>query len=107
GLNFTIPGGKFTAIVGQSGAGKTTVFHLLLRLLEPTEGAILMNGRPLSDYTLASVRANLGFIPQRPFLFNTSLRDNLLLAAPDGGVTPEVLDGAIEFSRLGELIENR
>jgi ABC-type multidrug transport system fused ATPase/permease subunit len=107
GLNFTIPGGKFTAIVGQSGAGKTTVFHLLLRLLEPTEGRILMNGHGLSDLTMASVRAHVGFIPQRPFIFNTSLLDNLLLAAPEGGIEPKQLEACVEFARLGELIEKR
>jgi ABC-type multidrug transport system fused ATPase/permease subunit len=107
GLSFTIPGSKFTAIVGQSGAGKTTVFHLLLRLLEPTEGRILVNGRPLGDLTLASVRTQIGFIPQRPFIFNTSLRDNLLLAAPEGNVDPALLQAAVEFSQLDELIDKR
>jgi ATP-binding cassette subfamily B protein len=107
GLNFTIPGGKFTAIVGQSGAGKTTVFHLLLRLLEPTDGQILINGRALSDLTLESVRAHLGFIPQRPFIFNTSLRDNLLLAAPESVLAKGQLEAAIAFAQLGELIEKR
>jgi ABC-type multidrug transport system fused ATPase/permease subunit len=107
GLNFTIPGGQFTAIVGQSGAGKTTVFHLLLRLLEPTAGRILINDRALADLTLASVRAQVGFIPQRPFIFNTTLRDNLLLAAPESAVAPGQLQAAIEFSQLGELIEKR
>jgi ATP-binding cassette subfamily B protein len=107
GLSFTIPGGKFTAIVGQSGAGKTTVFHLLLRLLEPTEGRILINGRSLNDLTLPSVRTHLGFIPQRPFIFNTTLRENLLLAAPESGVEPAQLAAAVEFAQLGELIEKR
>ncbi len=107
GLNFTIPGGKFTAIVGQSGAGKTTVFHLLLRLLEPTQGRILINGRSLSDLTLASVRTYVGFIPQRPFIFNTSLMDNLLLAAPEDGVAPPQLEACLEFAQLGDLIEKR
>jgi ABC-type multidrug transport system fused ATPase/permease subunit len=107
GLDFTIPGGKFTAIVGQSGAGKTTVFHLLLRLLEPTEGRILINGRALADLTMPSVRQHVGFIPQRPFIFNTSLLDNLLLAAPDSGVDPKQLEACVEFARLGELIEKR
>jgi ABC-type multidrug transport system fused ATPase/permease subunit len=106
GLNFTIPGGKFTAIVGQSGAGKTTVFHLLLRLLEPTAGRILINARSLGEFTLASVRARIGFIPQRPFIFNTSLRENLLLAAPEN-TAPEQLQAALEFARLDELIEKR
>jgi ABC-type multidrug transport system fused ATPase/permease subunit len=107
GLNFTIPGGKFTAIVGQSGAGKTTVFHLLLRLLEPTDGRILINGRALADLTLPSVRAAIGFIPQRPFIFNTTLRDNLLLAAPESAVGAGQLEAAVEFAQLGELIEKR
>ncbi len=107
GLNFSIPGGKFTAIVGQSGAGKTTVFHLLLRLLEPTEGRILINGHPLSDLTLASVRAQIGFIPQRPFIFNTTLRENLLLAAPESSLAPGQLQSAVEFSQLSELIDKR
>src|SRR6185436_15542951 len=82
GLNFTIPGGKFTAIVGQSGAGKTTVFHLLLRLLEPTSGIVRINGRPAEEYSPESLREHIGFIPQNPFIFNESLRENLLLAAP-------------------------
>ena len=107
GLSFTIPGGKFTAIVGQSGAGKTTVFHLLLRLLEPTDGRILINGHALSDLTLASVRAQLGFIPQRPFIFNTSLLDNLLLAAPETALDPKQLAACLEFAQLDELIEKR
>ncbi len=107
GINFTIPGGKFTAIVGQSGAGKTTIFHLLLRLLDPTEGRVLINGVPLADLTMASVRANLGFIPQRAFIFNTTLRDNLLLAAPESALKPGQLQGAIEFAQLSELIDKR
>jgi ABC-type multidrug transport system fused ATPase/permease subunit len=107
GLDFTIPGGKFTAIVGQSGAGKTTVFHLLLRLLEPTEGRILFNGHALNNLTLASVRACVGFIPQRPFIFNTTLLDNLLLAAPATSVEPGQLQACVEFAQLGELIEKR
>jgi ABC-type multidrug transport system fused ATPase/permease subunit len=107
GMSFTIPGGKFTAIVGQSGAGKTTVFHLLLRLLEPTSGRILINGRALGDLTLASVRQHVGFIPQRPFIFNTSLLDNLLLAAPASGLEQKQLDACIEFAQLHELVEKR
>jgi ATP-binding cassette subfamily B protein len=106
-LSFTIPGGKFTAIIGQSGAGKTTVFHLLLRLLEPTAGRILINGVPLNDLTMESVRAHLGFIPQRAFIFNTTLRDNLLLAAPESALKAGQLQGAIDFAQLGELIEKR
>jgi len=105
-LCFTIPGGKLTAIVGQSGAGKTTVFHLLLRLLEPTSGTILLNGQPINSFSLPSIRKHVGFIPQRPFIFNQSLRDNLLLAAPDD-LPPAKLDSAVELSQLREVIHNR
>lgn len=105
-LCFTIPGGKLTAIVGQSGAGKTTVFHLLLRLLDPTSGTILLNGQPINSFSLPSIRKHVGFIPQRPFIFNQSLRDNLLLAAPDD-LPPGVLDNAVQLSQLREVIDNR
>ena len=86
-MSFDIPTGKFVAIVGQSGAGKTTLFHLLLRLLEPTGGAILLNDRPLTAYTLESLRQAVGFLPQNAFIFNQSLRENVLLATPLGQVS--------------------
>jgi ATP-binding cassette subfamily B protein len=105
-MSLVIPGGKFTAIVGQSGAGKTTVFHLLLRLLEPTSGVVLLNDVPLSAYTLESLRAHVGFIPQRPFIFNQSLRDNLLMAAPQEPA-PRKLDEALSLAQLDEVVERR
>ncbi|MCH8828838.1 MAG: ABC transporter ATP-binding protein, partial [Planctomycetes bacterium] len=103
-MSFEIPGGKFTAIVGQSGSGKTTVFHLLLRLLEPTSGTVLLNGQPLESYTLSSLRSHIGFIPQRPFIFNQSLRDNLLMASPEE-ISDEKLNDAVELSQLSEVVE--
>ena len=105
-LTFAIPGGKFTAIVGQSGAGKTTVFHLLLRLLEPTRGVVRLNDQPLDEYALESLRATVGFIPQRPFLFNQSLRENLLMGASEL-LPPEQLNEAVAVAQLGELVERR
>jgi ABC-type multidrug transport system fused ATPase/permease subunit len=105
-MSLVIPGNKFTAIVGQSGAGKTTVFNLLLRLLEPTSGVVLLNDMPLSGYTLDSLRTHIGFIPQRPFIFNQSLRDNLLMAAPQEPA-PEKLQGALELAQLDEVVERR
>ena len=105
-MSFEIPGGKFTAIVGQSGSGKTTVFHLLLRLLEPTSGTVLLNSQPLESYTLSSLRSHVGFIPQRPFIFNQSLRDNLLMASPEE-ISDEKLNDAVELSQLSEVVELR
>ena len=76
-LNFTIPGGRFTAIIGQSGAGKTTIFHLLLRLMRPTTGTITINDVPIDALDDITLRNLIGFIPQNPFIFNQSLRENL------------------------------
>jgi ATP-binding cassette subfamily B protein len=105
-LTFEIPGGKLTAIVGQSGAGKTTIFHLLLRLAEPTCGTIWINDRPLSSFSDQTLRKLLGFIPQNPFLFNDSIRENLALALPDDDGDERVLQ-AVALAELGPMIEAR
>lgn len=105
-MTFEIPGGKFTAIVGQSGSGKTTLFHMLLRLLEPTSGVIRVNGVPLPDIPLPQLRRLVGFIPQNPFIFNLSLRDNLLIAAADERPEAAMRD-AVERAQLEELISGR
>ena len=105
-MSFEIPGGQFTAIVGQSGSGKTTLFHMLLRLLEPTSGSISINGRDLSTLPLAELRQLVGFIPQNPFIFNLTLRENLLIAAGDQ-TTEEALAEAVGRAQLDELIEGR
>jgi ATP-binding cassette subfamily B protein len=106
-MSFAIPTGQFVAIVGQSGAGKTTLFHLLLRLLEPTGGAILLNDRPLTGYTLESLRQAVGFLPQNAFIFNQSLRDNILLAARPEEVSEEKLARVIELAQLQPVLEQR
>ncbi len=105
-LCFEIPAGKLVAVVGQSGAGKTTIFHLLLRLLEPSTGVIRVNGRPLPECTLDSLRRQVGFIPQNAFIFNQSLRENILLAAEEG-VAEERLARAVEMAQLHEVIALR
>ncbi|MBL8852054.1 MAG: ABC transporter ATP-binding protein [Planctomycetaceae bacterium] len=106
-MNFEIPGGKFTAIVGQSGAGKTTIFMMLVKLMEPTEGRILVNDCPLNDISLAQLRRLVGYIPQNPFIFNQSLRDNLLMAAVDEHNIDSVLAQAVVTARLGEVVRSR
>jgi ABC-type multidrug transport system fused ATPase/permease subunit len=106
GLDFSIPGGKISAIVGQSGSGKTTIFNLLLRLLDPTNGKILINGNPLESIAEKQLKRLMGLIPQDPFIFNCSLRENLLLASSDG-LDENLVGRAIDLSQLRELVQSR
>jgi ABC-type multidrug transport system fused ATPase/permease subunit len=106
-MSFDIPVGKMVAIVGQSGAGKTTLFHLLLRLIEPSAGAVRINDRPLPHYSLESLRRTIGFLPQNAFIFNQSLRENILLATPQQDVSAEKLQSVIELAQLSEVLDLR
>ncbi|HYA43864.1 MAG TPA: ABC transporter ATP-binding protein [Syntrophobacteraceae bacterium] len=106
GLKFSIPGGKISAIVGQSGSGKTTIFNLLLRLLDPTNGKILINGRLLEGIGEKQLKKIMGLIPQDPFIFNCSLRENLLMASADS-VDDNLLNRAVDLAQLRELVESR
>lgn len=80
--NFLLPAGTTTALVGVSGAGKTTLIDLLMGLLTPSEGDILLDGRPIRE-ELRPWRRSIGYVSQDPFLINGSIRENLLWACPD------------------------
>ena len=77
GINLDIKAGERVALVGQSGSGKTTLVHLIPRFHDCQEGIIRINGQPVGDYTLPSLRTNIGIVSQDPFLFNLSVRDNI------------------------------
>ncbi len=77
-VSFTVRPGQKVAIVGLSGAGKTTIFNLLLRLYEPTAGSIRVDGHDLRDLDLESYLANVGVVLQENFIFSASIRDNIL-----------------------------
>jgi ABC-type multidrug transport system fused ATPase/permease subunit len=106
GLEFSIPGGKLSAIVGQSGSGKTTIFNLLLRLLDPTGGRILINDQLLEQIDEKQLKKLMGLIPQDPFIFNCSLRENLLMASADG-LDDRLLNRAVDLAQLREFVESR
>ena len=101
-VSFDLPPGKRLAVVGPSGAGKTTLANLLLRFWEYDSGEIWWNGRSARDYDPDIVRACLGVIPQQPYLFNASIRDNLRLANPRADQA--AIEAAARQAHLHEFI---
>ena len=82
-INMTVEKSKILAIVGMSGAGKTTLVDLLFRFHEPFAGSISIDGINIKDYTLKSLRSNLALVSQETFLFNDSIRKNIAYGKPD------------------------
>ncbi|MEM7698151.1 MAG: ABC transporter ATP-binding protein [Verrucomicrobiota bacterium] len=99
----TIPVNAITAVTGKSGAGKSTVCQLLLGLLEPDEGQILVNGRPLHGEYLPSWRSSIGYVPQEDFLFHQSIRENLLWGNP--GASEAEIREALESAGALDFVE--
>lgn len=101
-ISFTIPKGSWCAIVGATGAGKTTLVSLLPRLYEPTEGEILIDGYPIRTIPLQLLRAAIGFVPQDHFLFSDTIRNNLAFGAPNA--SKEYVEAAAYTAALNEDI---
>lgn len=78
-VNLKILAGSSLAIVGPTGSGKTTLVNLIPRVYDAAPGTVLIDGHPIRDYTLASLRKNIGFVPQETFLFSDRIRDNIAL----------------------------
>ena len=77
GISLAIPAGSSLALVGPTGSGKSTLVSLVPRLYDAPPGSVLVDGRPVRDYALDSLRSAVGFVPQETFLFSTSIRDNI------------------------------
>jgi len=82
-VNLRIEGGETVAIVGHVGCGKTTLVQLVARLIDPTDGAVRLDGVDLRFYSPREIRRHVGFVPQETFLFSTTLRDNIAWGVPD------------------------
>ena len=83
GVSFALAPGQRVALVGATGAGKSTIAQLLLRFIEPTRGEILIDGAPLRAWSPPEWRAHIAWVSQNPYLFNESIADNIRLARPD------------------------
>ena len=103
GARFQAPAGKTVALVGPSGAGKTTIAHLLMRFWDPGEGTIRLGGRDLRDFTLDDLRRRIALVAQDTYLFNDTLGANILIAKPNA--TESELAAALERAALGDFIE--
>ncbi|GAB3068312.1 ABC transporter ATP-binding protein [Virgibacillus ainsalahensis] len=82
-ISFNAPPGKTIGLIGATGSGKTSITQLITRFYEPEHGEVLVDGRPVSDYKLKILRKYIGFVLQEPFLFSTSIRDNIAFGSPD------------------------
>lgn len=103
GVSVTIPKGRMTALVGRSGSGKTTFIDLLLGFYQPQGGRISVDGVPLGELDILSWRRRIGFVPQDPFLFRASIRENLLWANADA--TADDIRQACAAANATEFIE--
>ncbi|MDQ1403834.1 MAG: ATP-binding cassette, subfamily bacterial [Actinomycetota bacterium] len=101
-IDLQIAAGETFAFVGPTGAGKSTVAKLVTRFYDPTEGRVLVDGHDLRHVSLGSLRRQLGVVPQEPFLFAGSIRDNIAFAAPDAS-DDEVLE-ACRVVGIDELV---
>ena len=82
-ISFDAPPGKIIGLIGATGAGKTSITQLITRFYEADEGEVLVDGRPVSDYKLKTLRSHIGFVLQEPFLFSTTIRENIAYGRPD------------------------
>ena len=103
-INITLQRGQVTAFVGQTGSGKSTIADLLIRLYDPDAGRILVDEVNLSNIDLYSYRKRIGFVGQDPYLFNTTLRNNITLW--DSSIKEDDLDQTIKTVQLDELLNS-
>jgi ATP-binding cassette subfamily B protein len=101
-LSVSIPVGEYVAVVGSSGSGKSTILGLLMRLYDPGEGRITMDGVDLKDAPLSDLRTQIGYVPQESFLFNISIRENIRLGNLQA--TQEEIEEATRAAEVHDFI---
>jgi ATP-binding cassette subfamily B protein len=102
-VNLKIPAGTSLAIVGPTGSGKSTLVSLIPRINDAASGSLLIDGRPIREYSLETLRRQIGFVPQETFLFSATIRENIAFGVEDA--TAEQVQRAAEISRIAEDVE--
>jgi len=102
-VNLHIPAGSSIAIVGPTGSGKSTLVSLIPRIYDASRGEILIDGRPIREFSLESLRKNIGFVPQETFLFSDRIRENIALGVPSA--SDEEIRNAAEAANIAADIE--
>jgi len=103
-VNLRIPAGSSLAIVGPTGCGKTTLVSLIARIYDAEPGAVLIDGRPIREFPLETLRRNIGFVPQETFLFSLTIRENITLGRDDASL--EEIKAAAEAANIAQDIES-
>jgi ATP-binding cassette subfamily B multidrug efflux pump len=102
-LNLHIPAGSSLAIVGPTGSGKSTLVDLIPRIYDAEPGMVLIDGRPIRDYSVATLRKNIGFVPQETFLFSDRIRENIALGVDSA--SDRQIHNAAEAANIAADIE--
>jgi len=104
-INLTLRKGETVALVGSSGSGKSTLADMLPRFIDPNEGEVLIDGINIKEYSLTSIRHQMGIVSQEPILFNTSIAENIALAKENA--TREEIERAAEIANASEFIKSK
>jgi len=102
-VSLKVPAGTSLAIVGPTGSGKSTLVSLIPRIADADPGSVLIDGRPIREYPLETLRHQIGFVPQETFLFSATVRENIAFGIEDA--TDEQVRGAAEIARIAQDIE--
>ena len=103
-VNLKIPAGSSLAIVGPTGSGKSTLVSLIPRLADAAPGSLLIDGRPIRDYSLETLRRAIGFVPQETFLFSATIRENIAFGVEDA--TDEQIQQAAQIASIAADVES-